>query len=280
MSKTKEVLLPVHMNPKKRVSFWQGKKQLKYMQFLRKIRLPIIILFIWELSGLAGLVSETLLPRPDTVFRRFIELSMNGELLRHFLVSLRRSMSGFFVGGFIALTAGILVGFFHKVEQSLDSTLQMIRTIPTLAVLPLFILWFGFGEFSKTLLIAKAAFFPIYVNTFLGIRGVDAKLLDVAKVLEFSKWKQITKLIIPSAMPNILLGIRLSLGAAWVALVGAELMGSSEGVGYMIVNARTFSRTDVIFVGIIIFALFGKVTDSLIRYLEKRLLKWRDNFQG
>ncbi len=280
MSKREEVMLPINLNTNRFLNFSPIKKYEKFMRFLRGIRLPIIILLGWELSGYLGFVSETLLPRPTTVFQKFIELSISGELLQHFLISLRRSLSGFFVGGFIALVAGDLVGFFSKAEQSLDPTVQMIRTIPTLAVLPLFILWFGFGEFSKTLLIAKASFFPIYVNTFLGIRGVDSKLLDVAKVLEFSKWKQITKLIIPSAMPNILLGIRLSLGAAWVALVGAELMGSSEGVGYMIVDARTFSQTSVIFVGIIIFALFGKITDSLIRYFEKRLLKWRDNFQG
>ncbi|WP_406600348.1 ABC transporter permease [Metabacillus sediminilitoris] len=272
--------MPIHFNTKRLVDFSQGTKYEKFMRFLRGIRLPIIILFCWELTGFLQMVPETLLPRPSTVFQKFIELSVRGELLHHFLVSLRRSLSGFFVGGFLALVAGVFVGFFSKVEQSIDPTVQMFRTIPTLAVLPLFILWFGFGEFSKTLLIAKASFFPIYVNTFLGIRGVDSKLLDVAKVLEFSKWKQITKLIIPSAMPNILLGIRLSLGASWVALVGAELMGSSEGIGYMIVDARTFSQTSVIFVGIIIFALFGKLTDSLIRYFEKRLLKWRENFKG
>lgn len=272
--------MPIQLYTNKLFQLSKVKKDGKLLGFFRGIRLPIVILIVWELSGYLGMVSETLLPRPSTVFQKFIELSLSGELLYHFLVSLRRALSGFLVGGFIALIGGILVGFFRKTEQSLDPTVQMLRTIPTLAVLPLFILWFGFGEFSKTLLIAKAAFFPIYVNTFLGIRGVDSKLLDVAKVLEFSKWKQITHLVIPSAMPNILLGIRLSLGSAWVALVGAELMGSSEGVGYMIVDARTFSQTSVIFVGIIIFALFGKITDSLIRYFESRLLSWRDNFQG
>jgi len=130
------------------------------------------------------------------------------------------------------------------------------------------------------LLIANGAFFPIYVNTYLGIRGVDSKLFDVARVLQFSKWKQITKLILPAALPNILLGVRLSLGIAWLGLVVAELMGASEGVGYMIMDARQFSQTDVVFVGIIIFAVVGKLTDSFVRVLEKRLLKWRDSYAG
>lgn len=276
----KELTFPVSFNTKKVINFSKFKANGKFIKFLRGMVLPLIIIITWELIGIFGSVTETLLPRPSTILNKFIELSISGDLLHHFLISLRRAISGFLVGGILALVAGTFVGFLNRGEQVLDPTVQMIRTIPTLAVLPLFILWFGFGELSKTLLIAKAAFFPIYVNTFLGIRSVDSKILDVAKVLEFSKWKQITKVIIPSAMPNILLGIRLSLGASWVALVGAELMGSSVGIGYMIVDARTFSQTSVIFVGIIIFALFGKFTDSLVRYFEKRLLKWRDNFQG
>jgi sulfonate transport system permease protein len=152
--------------------------------------------------------------------------------------------------------------------------------IPHLAVTPLFILWFGFGELSKILLIAKGAFFPLYINTFLGIRNVDNKLFDVSRVLEFSRMKQIVWLIFPAALPNILLGVRLSLGVAWLGLVVAELMGSSNGIGYLILDARQFSNTSVVFVGIMIFAIVGKVTDSLVRLLERKLLSWQDNYRG
>jgi sulfonate transport system permease protein len=134
--------------------------------------------------------------------------------------------------------------------------------------------------YPEILLIAKGAFFPIYLNTFLGIRGVDSRLFEVARVLEFNRFKLISKLILPAAMPNILLGVRLSLGIAWLGLVVAELMGSSEGIGYMIMDARQFSQTSIVFIGIIIFALVGKLTDSFVRYLETRLLKWRDNYKG
>nr|WP_286174327.1 ABC transporter permease subunit [Pseudomonas sp. ISL-88] len=124
------------------------------------------------------------------------------------------------------------------------------------------------------------AFFPVYINTFLGIRGVDAKLFDVARVLEFNWYQQMRKLILPASLPNILLGIRLSLGIAWLGLVVAELMGSSEGIGYMIMDARQFSQTNKVFVGIIIFAVVGKLTDSLVRILERKLLKWRNSYEG
>lgn len=255
----------------------QGKTPVTHY-WLRVLALPVGILIVWELAGAFGMISATLLPRPSEIVIAFKDLIKTGELYSHFKISLFRALLGFLVGGGLGLAAGLAVGFSSKTEQTLDPTLQMMRTIPSLAVIPLFILWFGFGELSKILLISKAAFFPLYVNAFLGIRGVDSKLFDVAKVLQFSKWKQITKLILPAALPNILLGLRLSLGAAWLALVAAELMGSSEGIGYLIMDARQFSQTSVVFVGIIIFAVFGKASDSLVRYFEKRLLKWRDSF--
>ncbi|TWK27563.1 putative aliphatic sulfonates transport permease protein SsuC [Bacillus licheniformis] len=173
-----------------------------------------------------------------------------------------------------------MIGFSKIAEDYLDPSLQMLRTVPHLAVTPLFILWFGFDELSKVLLIALGAFFPVYINTFSGIRGVDSKLFDVARVLEFHWLKQVTKLILPASLPNILLGIRLSLGVSWLGLVVAELMGSSAGVGYMIMDARQFSQTDKVFVGILIFAAVGKLTDSFVRILEKKCLGWRNSYQG
>ncbi|MDQ0230108.1 ABC transporter permease [Metabacillus malikii] len=252
----------------------------KQATFLKGFYLPFFILIIWELSGVFGLISETLLPRPSIISTTFLDLVTTGELLGHFQISLLRVIGGFLLGGTLGLLAGLAVGFNKNFEHTVDPTLQMLRTIPTLAVIPLFILWFGFGEVSKILLIAKGAFFPLYVNTFLGIRGVDSKLFAVSKVLEFNRWKQITLLILPAALPNILLGLRLSLGVSWLALVAAELMGSSQGIGYLIMDARQFSQTSIVFVGIIIFAVFGKLSDSFVRIFERRLLKWQDNFQG
>nr|WP_153598329.1 ABC transporter permease [Bacillus thuringiensis] len=255
-------------------------RKLNVKVLVRAITIPVIILIIWQLAGVFGLVSKTVLPTPLDIFLAFQELIKTGELFGHLSISVFRAAAGFFIGGGLGIILGTIVGFSTRSEQYLDPSVQMLRTVPHLAVAPLFVLWFGFGETSKVLLIADGAFFPLYVNAFLGIRGVDSKLFDVARVLEFSKRKLITKLILPSALPNLLLGARLSLGVAWVSLVVAELMGSTEGIGYMIMDARQFSNTDIVFVGIIIFAFVGKFSDSLVRLLEAKFLRWRDNFKG
>jgi len=270
----------------KRASIAIGKNNVKKVRktnvkvLVRAITIPIIVLIIWQLAGVFDLVSKTVLPTPLDILLAFQELIKTGELFGHLSISVFRAAAGFFIGGSLGIILGTIVGFSTRSEQYLDPSVQMLRTVPHLAVAPLFVLWFGFGETSKVLLIADGAFFPLYVNAFLGIRGVDSKLFDVARVLECSKRKLITKLILPAALPNLLLGARLSLGVAWVSLVVAELMGSTEGIGYMIMDARQFSNTDIVFVGIIIFAFVGKFSDSLVRLLEVKFLRWRDNFKG
>jgi len=242
--------------------------------------LPLALLLLWQLMGHYGLLSEMLFPTPYTIARSFLDLASSGELWSNFRISLVRAMSGFLLGGSLGLVFGILVGLFRRTEKLLDPTFQMIRMIPSLAVVPLFILWFGIGEESKVLLIAKGAFFPLYINTFMGIRGVDNKLFEVSRVLGFGRWKQITRLVLPAAVPNILLGTRLSVGLSWLGLVVAELIASTSGIGYMMSDARQFADTPVVFVGIVVFAAAGLVTDYLIRYTERRLLRWKDSYQG
>lgn len=248
--------------------------------WVKGLVLPLLIIVVWQIFSSSGVVSATVLPSPIQIVETFCGLVVSGLLLGHLQISIYRAVVGFLLGASIALVLGFIVGFSKRSESYLDPTMQMLRTIPSLAVTPLFILWFGFDELSKILLIAFASFFPVYVNTYNGIRSVDSKLFEVAQVLEFSKWQQLTKLILPSALSHILVGIRLSLGIAWLSLVVAELMGSSAGVGYMIMDARQFSQTDKVFVGIIIFGVVGKLTDSLVRILEQKLLKWRTSFEG
>lgn len=242
--------------------------------------LPVAILLIWEIAGAMRKLNPILLPRPSEIWLELVSLTASGELARHLGISAWRALLGFLIGGGLGLAAGLWVGFSYKTERLLDPSLQMLRTLPHLAIAPLFILWFGFGETSKILLIAKGSFFPLYVNTFLGIRSVDDKLFDVGRVLQFSKWQMVSKLIIPASLPNIFLGIRLSVGIAWLGLVVAEMMGSSSGVGYLINDARSFSLTTVVFVGIIVFAVVGKLSDSLVKLLESRLLRWQDSYKG
>ncbi|MFC7679307.1 ABC transporter permease [Paenibacillus sp. GCM10028914] len=242
--------------------------------------LPVFLLVIWQAAGSLGWIGPNLLPTPYAIVRQFFRLVASGEMLEHFRISLIRAMFGFVLGGLTGFLLGLSTGLGKIAERTLDPSLQMLRTVPLLSLIPLFILWFGIGEFSKILMISLGAFFPMYVNTFLGIRNVDVKLYEVSRIFQFSKWQQISKLIIPAALPNILLGIRLSLGVSWLVLVVAEMMGTSAGIGYMIQDARAYSQTDIVFVGIIFFAIVGKLSDSVVRVLEKRWLRWRDTYKG
>ncbi|MEI7027090.1 ABC transporter permease [Paenibacillus sp. y28] len=252
----------------------------KLNDFVIGAMLPVVVLALWQAGADFGLISAQFLPSPLVIAKAFEELLLSGELLGHLGISLGRAALGFGIGGGLGLLFGVLVGFSRKAEDMLDPTMQMLRMIPHLAIAPLIILWFGFGEWSKVLIIAKGAFFPLYVNTFMGIRSVDNKLFDVARVLEFSRSKQIRQLVVPAALPSILLGLRLSLALSWVGLVVAELIGSQAGVGFLINFAKQTSATEVIFVGVVIFAIVGKLVDSLVRWLEHRLLRWRDSYEG
>ena len=242
--------------------------------------IPVSVLGVWQILGFYGVISELLFPTPFTIGKALIQLTLSGDLWGHFRVSIMRALAGFLLGGSLGFIFGLLVGLFKTSERFLDPSIQMIRMIPSLAVVPLFILWFGIGEESKVLLIAKSAFFPLYINTFMGIRGGDNKLFEVAKVLGFNKWQQIVGLVIPGALPNILLGVRLSIGLSWLGLVVAELIASTSGIGYMMSDARQFADTPVVFVGIIIFACAGLITDGLVRFIEARMLRWKDTYGG
>ncbi|WP_211745690.1 ABC transporter permease [Paenibacillus sp. Marseille-Q4541] len=254
--------------------------KIRWTNILLGWSVPFIIIVVWQLAGTFGWLNPVLLPTPSVIWNELVNMTTSGELASNLGISAGRAFLGFILGGGLGLATGLWVGFSYRAERLVDPSLQMLRTLPHLAIAPLFILWFGFGETSKILLIAKGSFFPLYVNTFLGIRSVDNKWFDVARVLEFSKWDLIWKLIVPAALPNIFLGIRLSIGVAWLGLVVAELMGSSSGIGYIINDARSFSLTSVVFVGILVFALVGKLSDSLIKWLERRMLTWQDSYKG
>ncbi|NOU92773.1 ABC transporter permease subunit [Paenibacillus sp. LMG 31456] len=249
-------------------------------RFVLGALVPVLLLIAWQILGDLGIISSLLFPTPLRIFQAGIRLIQTGELYDNMKISLIRAISGFLMGGALGLAFGVLVGLFRSSERTLDPTVQMIRMVPHLAIAPLFILWFGIGETAKILLIAKGAFFPLYINTFIGIRSADNKLFDVTRVLGFSKWKQIIRLILPAALPNILLGVRISLGVAWLGLVVAELMGSTAGIGYLMSDARQFSKTPIVFVGILIFAAFGILSDSLVRLLERKWLSWRESYNG
>jgi len=254
--------------------------KLKVPGWLYGILLPLIVLVIWEMAARLNWVSESMLPAPTAIAAAFARLAASGELFIHLKASLARAAGGFLIGGAAGLLTGIFTGLGRWVERTLDPSLQMLRTVPLMAVIPLFILWFGVGELSKWLLISFGSFFSLYFHTYLGVRNIDVKLYDVSRTLQYSKWQLLSKLILPSALPNILLGIRLAAGASWLLLAIAEMMGASSGVGYMLQDARVYAQTDVVFVGIILFALVGKLSDSGVKFLEKRWLHWQDTIKN
>ncbi|GLC87633.1 ABC transporter permease [Lysinibacillus piscis] len=258
----------------------QTKKKWNLSVILSPWLVPLAIVGIWQIISSLKLVAQHILPAPTQIIATFWLLLSNGDLLNHLIVSGERVLVGFLLGASVGIVLGIVTGFSKLLQEIVDPSLQMLRTVPLLALIPLFILWFGVGEFGKVLMIALGAFFPVYVNVFLGIRLVNIQLYEVTGLLQYSFKKRLTTLIIPSAMPNILLGIRLALGASWLVLVVSEMMGTSAGIGYMIQDARAYSQTDIVFVGLVMFALLGKLSDSFVYTIERRVLKWQDTFKG
>jgi sulfonate transport system permease protein len=241
---------------------------------------PLAILLLWELASLRGWLSVRVLPEPLAVARAFWQLAESGELWTHVAVSTRRAAIGFAVGGGLGLLLGLATGSFRLAETLLDSTLQMLRNIPALALIPLVILWFGIDETAKLFLVALGVFFPVYLNTFHGIRAVDKGLIEMAKSYGLSGWQLYRQVILPGALPSILVGVRFSLGLMWVLLIVAETISAQAGIGYLTMNAREFLQTDVVLVGILLYAALGKGADVAAKALERRWLRWHPGYQA
>ncbi len=235
---------------------------------------PIAILAVWEVSARAGWLSSRVLPEPFAVGAAALALAGTGELFEHVRVSAVRALSGFAIGGSLGLVLGLLTGAFRQIEIALDTTLQMIRNIPPLALIPLAILWFGIDESAKLFLIAVGVFFPVYINTFHGIRSVDPALIEMGRSYGLKGWSLYREVILPGALASILVGVRYGLGLMWVILIVAETISAQAGIGYMTMNAREFLQTDVVLLGILLYALLGKLADIAARLLERRWLKW------
>jgi sulfonate transport system permease protein len=239
---------------------------------------PAVVVVIWELSARLGSLSPHILPAPSKVLITANKLIRNGQLLPDMGISLARAAAGFVIGGSVGFGLGIAVGFSRLAEALFDRTIQMIRAIPFLAVLPLVIVWLGIGEPAKIFLVALGVTFPIYINTVLGIRQVDPKLVELGRVTGLSNWQLIRRIVFPGALPSILTGVRYALATAWLALVVAETIAANSGIGFLAMDAREFLRTDVIVLAIVIYAGIGVAADSVARFLERRLLAWHANY--
>ena len=240
---------------------------------------PVLLVALWQLSSSLGWLSTRVLPAPVDVVAAFWTLAVSGELWTHVKVSAGRALIGLAVGGGLGLLLGLLTGSVRFFETLLDSSIQMVRNIPALALIPLVILWFGIDEMAKLFLIAVAVFFPIYLNTFHGIRNVDPGLIEMGRTYGLSRWGLYAQIILPGALSSILVGLRFSLGLMWVILIVAETISAQAGIGYLTMNAREFLQTDIVLVGILLYALLGKLADVFAKGLERYWLRWHPGYQ-
>jgi sulfonate transport system permease protein len=240
--------------------------------------LPLGLLAVWQSLSATGLISTAIVPAPYEIWTAARQLAERGELQIDILVSLRRVAIGFFMGATTGLLFGLFVGLFEPVRDLFDRSLQMVRTIPHLALVPLMILWFGIGEEPRVILVAMGSLFPVYINTVGGIRNVDPKLIELGKSYGLGPAELVWSVILPAALQPILVGIRYALGVAWLTLVVGETIASRDGIGYLVQNARELLRIDVIVLAIILYAIAGWLSDLVTRLIEQRLLRWHPNY--
>lgn len=243
---------------------------------LRGLLLPALLLLAWEAAARAGWLAPNLLPAPSVVLRTLVELWQSGELPGHILATLQRVALGFAAGTAAATLLGALTGYSRTWRELLDPLLQSLRSIPSIAWVPLFILWLGIFEASKVTLIAVGVFFPVYLNLMSGIQGVDRKLIEVGRAYRLSGWKLVRRVLLPATLPAYVVGLRSGLGLGWMFVVAAEYMGADRGLGFLLVDGQMTGRPQQIIGAILLFALLGKATDMALAALGRRLLAWQD----
>lgn len=240
--------------------------------------IPVLILIVWEIIARIELVNPSLFPAPLTVLISGWELLVSGELITHIGASLGRAIVGMIIGGLIGFALGIFNGLSDRSYRLTDTSIQMIRNIPHLALLPLVIVWLGIDEGAKIFLVVLGVLFPVYVNTFHGIRNVDPGLVEMGKMYKLKGWRLFKEILLPGALPSIFVGLRYALGVMWLTLIVAETIPTQVGIGYLATNAREFMQTDIIILSIVIYALLGKLADIIAQIGEKKALKWNVSY--
>jgi sulfonate transport system permease protein len=247
---------------------------------LRRAIGPVVLLALWLASSATGLLPATVLAAPREVMRRGVALTVTGELPGAIAVSAGRVAYGLVIGAIVGIGLALIAGLFRFGEDVVDASVGMLRTVPWVGLAPLFIIWFGIDERPKIALVALAVAFPLYVNLYAGIRGVDARLVEAGRVLGLSWLGLVLHVVLPGALPNALVGLRYAMGSAWLALVFAEQLNATQGIGYLMINAEQFLQTDVIVVCLLVYALLGLVSDLIVRAAGRLLLTWRASFEG
>jgi sulfonate transport system permease protein len=242
--------------------------------------LPLILVAGWEFAADTGLLSSRVLPAPSAVALAFWQTWQDGTLASNVETSALRAVKGLLIGGSLGFAFGVLNGLWRPAEILLDSTLQMLRNVPHLAIIPLVILWFGIGEEAKIFLVTIGVLFPVYINTYHGVRTLDPSLVEMARVYGLGPLALLWRVILPGALPSVFVGLRYGLGIMWLTLIVAETVSASSGIGYMTMNAREFLQTDVVLLGIVIYAVLGKLSDVVTKGLERATLSWHPSYNA
>jgi sulfonate transport system permease protein len=237
---------------------------------------PLLILLAWEAACRARLVAPNLLPPPSAVLGVAIELARTGELAFHLRATLGRVAAGFGAGVAAATLLGALTGTSPLWRRLLDPTFQALRSIPSIAWVPLFVLWLGIAEAPKVALIAVGVFFPVYLNLMSGIARTDRKLVEVGRAYRMTGLRLVCRVLVPASLPGYMVGLRSGLGLGWMFVVAAELMGASEGLGFLLIDGQQTGRPALVIASLVIFALIGKATDLVLVLLQRRVLAWQD----
>ena len=241
---------------------------------LEYIILLLLVLAVWTFLEKKGSLNTVIMPAPSKILSTFLALVKSGQLWKNLMISLIRVLKGYLIAASLGIVLGILIGLFRHLNRLTDLLIQIIKPIPPIAWIPLVILWFGIGEEGKVFLIFLGGFFTILINVVDGIRQTDKKLIEVSRSMETPFLKHVFLLVIPHSAPNIFTGLRVGLSSCWMCVVAAELVSSTTGLGYMIMNARQFGQTNVVIVGMLTIGVLGKVMDSLLKVVEKAVIRW------
>ncbi|MFA1542739.1 ABC transporter permease [Actinomadura monticuli] len=241
----------------------------------RRLITPLALLVLWQATAQAGVLDPAKLPPPTDVLAAGRRLAADGTLGGYLADSVQRAAAGLLIGGLLALALGALAGLLRIGDDLVDPTVQMARMLPHLGLVPLLIIWLGIGESTKITLVALGAFFPVYLNTYAGIRDIDERLVEAAKTCGLSALERIRHVVLPGALPAVFIGLRLAFAAGWLSLVVGEQVNGDGGLGFMMMEAREFSQTDVVVLGLLVYATLGLLSDLVLRVLERRLLAWR-----
>jgi sulfonate transport system permease protein len=252
----------------------------KIKHLTQYVGLSIALLAAWQGLFHLGYLNPVLLPAPSQIALTFRDLLKSGALAHHIGISVLRVLEGFGIAALLGLGLGVAIGLSRTLDRLTDLIIQVVKPIPPIAWIPLAILWFGIGEQSKVYIIFLGAFFPIVINTIDGIRQTDHKFVEVARILVVPRSRFVRQVVIPGALPAIMTGLRVGLMVAWMCVVAAELIAASSGIGYLIMDARQLSQSDVVLVGMLTIGVIGKLMDSLIKRLERRLIGWKVAFAG